>query len=90
MPVRRPGAKFTVGMMVAVVVMGLALNVGMFLTTGDFFWDEALSRLVGHETRYAAGYSERQWAGLRRGMTMTHRPIMGLMSHFGGCGRGIM
>src|SRR5262245_34161568 len=66
---RLPGAKLTVGIMVALVVMCLALNAGRFLISGDFFWDVALSHALGHDTRYAAGYSEGKWSGLRRGMT---------------------
>ena len=36
---------------------------------GDPWCDVIISYVFGHDTRYAAGYSEGRWRGLRSGMT---------------------
>jgi hypothetical protein len=41
----------------------------VLLAPGDPWCDVILSHVVGHDTRYTAGYSERKWRGLRARMT---------------------
>ena len=43
----------------------------VLLVPGDPWCDVVISYVFGHDTRYAPGYSEGRWNGLRRGMTTT-------------------
>jgi hypothetical protein len=52
----------------ALLCLFIALCAALILP-GDPWADVALAQLLGHDTRYAAGYSESGWRKLRRGMT---------------------
>ena len=64
-------------LVVTVGLLGLFINVCLvLLAPGDPWCDVIISQVFGHDTRYAAGYSEGRWRGLRRGMTSSEVETM--------------